>query len=106
MDLSVVDPHITRALVCILMALILTVMHLCRGPSEPINPEVQGFYAKLLQALKGRICREGTWGPLQPQATWPENWTHDDFVAYTWADDQGSRYVVVVNYAGNQGQCR
>ena len=26
MDLSVVDPHITRALVCIVMALILTVM--------------------------------------------------------------------------------
>jgi hypothetical protein len=81
-------------------------VHLCRGPSEPISPEVHAFYAKLLQALKSGVFRQGIWGQLQPQAAWPGNWTNDDFVAYSWAQDQGSQHVVVVNYAGNQGQCR
>ena len=29
-----------------------------------------------------------------------------DFIAYAWAGEDGSRHVVVVNYAGNQAQCR
>src|SRR5215471_10159366 len=37
---------------------------------------------------------------------WPGNWTHDDFVAFAWAGAEGSRHLVVVNYSGNQGQCR
>jgi hypothetical protein len=43
-------------------------------------------------------------GPLQP--AWPGNWTSDGFVACAWIGEAGSRHVVVVNYAGNQGQCR
>ena len=26
--------------------------------------------------------------------------------AYAWAGDRGARHLVVVNYVGNQGQCR
>jgi hypothetical protein len=50
--------------------------------------------------------REGAWSQLQPQAAWPGNWTSDGFVACAWIGEAGSRHVVVVNYAGNQGQCR
>ena len=37
---------------------------------------------------------------------WPTISTSDGFVAYAWAGEDGSRYVVVNNYAGNQAQCR
>jgi hypothetical protein len=37
---------------------------------------------------------------------WPGNGTWDNVVAYAWAGDESSRHVVVVNYSGNQGQCR
>ena len=30
----------------------------------------------------------------------------DGFVAFAWSGNDAGRYVVVVNYAGNQGQCR
>ena len=50
--------------------------------------------------------RDGNWSQIQPQQAWSGNWTSEDFVAYAWAGDDGSRYLIVVNYAGNQGQCR
>jgi glycosidase len=81
--------------------------HLCRGPVEPTDPEVAAFYAKLLQVLKQTSAfRDGAWSQIQPQPAWSGNWTSDDFIAYAWAANDGSRNVVVVNYAGNQGQCR
>ena len=43
---------------------------------------------------------------IQPQVAWSGNWTSDNFVAYAWAGEAGDSYVVVVNYAGNQRQCR
>jgi glycosidase len=81
--------------------------HLCRGPVEPTNPEIAAFYSKLLQLLKTTgAFRNGAWSQIQPQPAWPDNWTSDDFIAYAWAGEAGDRHVVVVNYAGNQGQCR
>jgi len=82
-------------------------VHLCRGPVDPIDAEVRTFYAGLLQVLeKTAALREGAWSQIPLQAAWPGNWTSDGFVAYVWLGDKGSRHLVVVNYAGNQGQCR
>jgi glycosidase len=81
--------------------------HLCRGPVEPINEEVTQFYGKLLRLLRdNRIFRNGAWSLIDPRPAWSGNWTSDGFVAYAWAGEDDSRYLVVVNYAGNQGQCR
>jgi glycosidase len=81
--------------------------HLCRGPVEPTNPEVAAFYARLLRVMKENgAFRNGAWSQIQPQPAWSDNWTSDGFVAYTWAGEDGSRYLVAVNYAGNQAQCR
>ncbi len=80
--------------------------HLCRGPAEPVNPEAAAFYARLLQVLKTGAFRDGAWSQIQPHPAWSGNWTSDGFVAYAWAGEDGSRHLVVVNYAGNQGQCR
>ncbi len=81
--------------------------HLCRGPVEPSNPEIAAFYRNLLQVLKQTPAfRDGSWAQIDPQPAWSGNWTWNDFIAYAWAGDDGSRYLVAVNYAGNQGQCR
>jgi glycosidase len=82
-------------------------VQLCRGPVEPADAETAGFYAQLLQLLRGTDAfHNGTWSQLAPHAAWPGNWTSECFVAYSWTGSEGSRFVVVVNYAGNQAQCR
>ena len=82
-------------------------VHLSRGPDEPVDPEIQAFYTRLLQVLKTRTAfREGSWSQIHPQAAWPGNLSSDGFVAFAWSGNDGGRYAVVVNYAGNQGQCR
>jgi hypothetical protein len=80
--------------------------HLCRGPDEPTNPEIAAFYARLLAVLKRTAFRDGAWSQIQPQPAWAGNWTLVGFVAYAWAGEDGSGHVVVVNYAGIQGQCK
>jgi glycosidase len=81
--------------------------HLCRGPVEPTNPEIAAFYARLLGRLKETPAfREGAWVQIRPQPAWSDNWTWDCFVACAWTYAGAARYLVVVNYSGNQAQCR
>ena len=81
--------------------------HLCRGPVEATDPEIAAFYVKLLRVLKEtHAFRGGGWSQIQPQPAWAGNWTSGDFVAYAWAGDKAGRHLVVINYAGHQGQCR
>jgi len=81
--------------------------HLCRGPVEPANADIAAFYGRLLRVLKTTSAfRDGAWSQIQPEPAWPGNGTSDGFAAYSWAGVNDSRHVVVVNYAGNQGQCR
>jgi hypothetical protein len=81
--------------------------HLCRGPVEPLSQEINAFYRRLLQVLKETSAfRAGAWSQVGPQPAWPGNGSSDSFVAFAWHAGEGACYVVVVNYAGNQGQCR
>jgi glycosidase len=80
--------------------------HLCRGPVEATDPEITAFYTRLLRLLKTSAFRDGGWSQLQPQPAWAGNCTSGDFVAYAWADDKEGSHLVVINYAGHQGQCR
>jgi hypothetical protein len=80
-------------------------VQLCRGPVEPVNPEIAACYAKLLRLLKEtEAFRGGSWSQLEPRPAGPGNWTAESFVAYAWAGRDGS-YVVVVNYAAHPSQC-
>src|SRR5271165_1891579 len=80
--------------------------HLCRGPHEPTDHDVSAFYGKLLMILKDTDAfRNGDWSQIDPLPAWPGNWSSDGFVSYAWAGKNEGRYVVVINYACNQGQC-
>ena len=80
--------------------------HLVRGPIEPIDQGVAAFYGKLLQILKDTDAfRNGDWSQIDPLPAWPGNFSSEGFVSYAWAGKDEGRYVAVMNYAENRGQC-
>jgi len=80
--------------------------HLCRGPVEPVDGEISGFYDKLLLVLREtEAFRIGDWRQLHPTPAWPGNGSSAGFVACAWAGKDGVSHIVVVNYASARGQC-
>jgi glycosidase len=79
--------------------------HLVRGPVEPINEGIQGFYYKLIDLLKSDIFKNGRWQLIQPVSAWNGNGSWDNFIAYAWESAEGKRKLVVVNYSAYASQC-
>jgi hypothetical protein len=80
--------------------------HLCRGPVEPVDHSLNQSYDKLLSVLRRPVFRTGQWQLLECSPAWEGNWTWDDFLVFAWHDSDGERFIVAVNYAGNQSQCQ
>jgi glycosidase len=78
--------------------------HLVRAPLEPPDQERRQFYERLLAVLRQPGVRDGQWYLLECVPAWDGNWTSECFVAWAW-EAQGSRWLIAVNYAGNQSQC-
>ncbi|MEE4378994.1 MAG: alpha-amylase family glycosyl hydrolase [Candidatus Competibacteraceae bacterium] len=79
--------------------------HLCRGPNEPTNQNVQAFYLRLLDCLQHSALREGDWQLLDCVAVAEGNDSWDGFIASAWREQGRIKLLVVVNYAPSQGQC-
>jgi hypothetical protein len=79
--------------------------HLCRGPDEPIDQQLEQFYDRLLAVLRQPVVRNGQWQLLECVPAWEGNWTWDCFLAFAWHGPDGERLLVAVNYAPNQSQC-
>jgi hypothetical protein len=79
--------------------------HLCRGPNEPVDRELETYYERLLGVLSQSAVRDGQWRLLECSPAWEGNWTWDCLVAFAWQGPDGERLLVVVNYADNQSQC-
>jgi hypothetical protein len=79
--------------------------HLVRAPLEPTDEAVQRFYERLLTVLRDATVRDGSWRLLECAPAWDSNWTSDCTMAWSWEVDGGQRFLVAVNYAGNQSQC-
>jgi hypothetical protein len=80
-------------------------VHLSRGPSEPLDKDIAGFYGALLECLRDPAYRDGQWRLLECRPAWDGNWTSDSFVAFAWTGDGGGRRLVVVNYSNHASQC-
>ncbi len=78
--------------------------HLGRGPVEPVDRELADFYALLLKTIGQEVFRRGHWRLARCTEAWPGNPTHDNFLAFSWQYDE-QRWLVVVNYSHQQGQC-
>jgi hypothetical protein len=79
--------------------------HLVRAPQEPVIPELEHFYSRLLEVLRQPVVRDGQWQLLESVPAWEGNWTWDCFLAFAWEDSDGQRFLVTVNFAPNQSQC-
>ena len=79
--------------------------HLCRGPDEPIDRQLEQFYDRLLTVLGQPAVRNGQWQLLTCVSAWDGNWTWECFLAFAWHGPSGERLLVAVNYAPNQSQC-
>jgi alpha amylase-like protein len=79
--------------------------HLVRAPQEPVDKTLQQFYERLLAVLRQPTVRDGAWRLLDCAPAWEGNWTSDGFMAWSWSDADGARWLIAVNYAPNQSQC-
>lgn len=79
--------------------------HLIRAPHEPISTSLQKFYTGLINTLKKSVFRNGQWSLLECLPAWEGNNSHNAFLAFAWDGIDGSRALVVVNYADHPGQC-
>jgi hypothetical protein len=80
-------------------------VHLCRGPEQPTDTELQAFYRHLLDALRLGVFRNGDWQLLECKPAWEGNWTSECLIAFAWQGQNGQQAIVAVNYAPNQSQC-
>lgn len=80
-------------------------MHLCRGPAEPLDPEVAAFYSPLILLLHDASFRDGNWQLLTCRSAWDGNETSGAFIAFCWTGPHDERRLIAVNYADHQSQC-
>jgi len=78
--------------------------HLGRAPDEPIDSDLAHFYDRLLTVLRQPAFRDGQWQLLECTPAWEGNRTWDCFIAWSWQNKDDQRFVIAVNYAGNQSQ--
>lgn len=79
--------------------------HLCRGPDEPTDKDIEAFYGRLLAVMNEDLLRNGTWSQIDPSPAWASNNSHDNFIAGTW-EHGGKRLLTVVNFHDGEGRCR
>jgi alpha amylase-like protein len=77
---------------------------LARRPDEPVDQDVQRFYKRLVEAVKGPVFHEGQWS-LCDQTGWPDNTSFRNLVAWSWVKDE-ERYLIVVNLSDSPLQAR
>jgi hypothetical protein len=78
--------------------------HLVRGPAEPVNETLRGFYNELLTVLRRPVVRDGDWRLLDCIAAWDGNWTHDCIIAWCWQGRGSERVLAAVNYSDHRSQ--
>jgi len=78
--------------------------HLGRAPDEAVDVSLRQFYAQLLGVLQLPLVHRGQWQLLACAPAWEGNGSHDDFICFSWQDDD-ARLLVAVNYAGHPSQC-
>jgi hypothetical protein len=79
--------------------------HLIRGPREHVDQDIKQFFQRLLEVSKRKAFRDGTWQLLESKAAWEGNGSHDYYINASWRDEDGSLYMVVVNYSPWRSQC-
>jgi hypothetical protein len=75
-----------------------------RRPEEPIDPDLQTFYQKLLKTINAAVFRDGQW-QLCEWSGWPDNPSYLNLVAWCWKKGK-ERYIIIVNLSDHKSQGR
>jgi hypothetical protein len=78
---------------------------LSRRPDEPPDPDLAGWYRRLLAAVASHRVRAGAWRLLAATG-WPDNQSCQQLLAWSWDGDGGARHLVVINLSGQPAQGR
>ena len=73
-----------------------------RRPQEPVDADLQTFYAKLLEAIKAPAFRNGQWN-LCRRLGWSDNSSYQSLIDWGWLEDD-QRYLIVVNLSDSTAQ--
>lgn len=78
--------------------------HLTRRPDEASDPQLEGFYRRLLACVRRtRTCSSFRANEILP--AWPGNGSSEAFIAFSWDGESEGSLLVAVNYAPTRGQC-
>ena len=77
---------------------------LARGPQQPGDQDLRGFYDKLLSAVADSDLHDGEWQLCDCEG-WPDNHTAEQLLSWCWRAN-GGRHLVVVNLAASEAQAR
>ena len=80
-------------------------IHLCRGPEQQNNQNLEMFYRQLLDCLHLQIVRQGSWQLLECTPAWEENRSWNNYIAFAWEGEGERRLLITVNYAPSESQC-
>ena len=71
-------------------------VQLGRGPDEPPDSDLRGFYERLLRAIADSQLRTGDWRLCECRGSSDDDDTHQHLVAWRWASPD-ARHLVAVN---------
>src|SRR5215469_11089655 len=77
---------------------------LARRPDEPADTDLNGFYEKLLEAIRQPVFREGQWA-LCERSGWPDNSSFQNLVAWNWQGNE-QKFLIVVNLSDSTAQAQ
>lgn len=78
--------------------------HLIRAPDETVDLQVAALYAKLVYLQKDRVFHDGDWEAIEISRVWPENWSSECLMAWTWRSSPHDVVLCVVNLADHEAQ--
>jgi hypothetical protein len=73
-----------------------------RRPVEPLDPDLQAFYFRVLKEIDKDIFRNGEW-QLCERMGWPDNQSCLNILAWCWVRGD-ERYLVVINFDEGHSQ--
>jgi hypothetical protein len=79
-------------------------VQLARAPRERVDHAVEELYRILLPIMNSPTSKHGAWNLLDLREAWPQNPTHDNFIAYL-IEHPLQTLLVTVNFASYRGQC-
>jgi hypothetical protein len=78
-------------------------VHLSRGPAEAGDPEIEGFYQRLLSITNTPAFHEGEWGLIEVDRAWDGNESHRSLLAWYWRYRREWK-IIAINYSPHQSQ--